>query len=116
MHVSVKLGKYVHTEAIGIMESSDSSKRNPPSVYPKPKSTVEHIYRPVISRGISPSAPRTQPSRWQNEDKGAEFRNPEPSRLYYPVVYKGSYTCEFKKIPHSELQKVSRIEIKVIDE
>jgi hypothetical protein len=99
-----------------MMESSESSKNKSSSSSYRDREYKEErprYYTPPVS-GSMKSPPVTVPSRWQDEDS-TRFRNPEPSRIRYPLIYKGSYTCVFKNIPHSELQKVSKIEIKVVD-
>lgn len=115
MYISIKLGEYTKTESIGMMESSESSKNKSSSSYRDRRNIEERPqqYIPRVS-GSMKSPPVTVPSRWQDEDR-TRFQNPEPSRIRYPLIYKGSYTCVFKNIPHSELQKVSKIEIKVVD-
>ncbi|MEN6319435.1 MAG: hypothetical protein ABFD82_11860 [Syntrophaceae bacterium] len=115
MHISIKLGEYIKTESIGMMESAESSKNKSSSSYRDRRNTEERPqhYIPPVS-GAMKSPPVTMQSRWQDE-RSTTFQNPEPSRIRYPLIYKGSYTCVFKNIPHSELQKVSKIEIKVID-
>jgi hypothetical protein len=113
MHISIKLGSYIQSESIGIMESTEGSKRKSSPAYIPPRRTPARTYRHNSAFPASATFPAlTLPTYRQ----GTDFKNQEPNRLYYPVVYRGSYTCEFKKIPHGELQKVSRIEIKVVDE
>jgi hypothetical protein len=92
MHISVKLGEYIKTESIGIMESSEPSKRKSSSADTETKSMDERprqYYPPASARSKTLPLP-TQPRLWQNEEKGSASRNPEPNRIYYPLVYKGS--------------------------
>jgi hypothetical protein len=114
MHISIKLGEYTQNESLGIMESSDPSKRRPTSTYVAPPRSNVPIPRPSIPTPARPST-FSQPSRFHSEGTSTTFQNNDPSRIYYPMIHNGSYTCIFKKIPHSALQRVSKIEIKVVD-